>query len=207
MTSPTVYVRKRPSSEPPLIETTDVHEIQGMLMEGMPVTRVPRNLHCLLLGPLSATRAELLLAGRTDDAYNVQNIINTLQIAGVKPGDYPVGTRPATSASVRTNKLPLISGNTIEKKGCEVFWNNEIQRFMDLRAEDLESLEHKYDSKISQLEKAPKPRIVARATSALVSLREKRQCQRHGKLQTRGQNSPDEYNTTSKLMKGLKKGE
>lgn len=178
MTSPTVYIRKtRDSHLSVMIETTDIHEIQNMLLSGVPISRVPVNLHSSLLGPLSATRTEFLIAGKIDEAHKVHDIINELQLSAVKP----TRSRPSTTSSLKREKLSLIQSmkdstkpsDLLEKKGCEIFWNNEIQRFIDMKAEDLESLENKYGEKIAVIENRRKPTITARATSALVSLRAK----------------------------------
>lgn len=167
-------------ADPPLIETRDPRAIVEQLLNGLPLSRVPRELHPSLLVPLSAAKTENLVAGRVDTARMIQTLIHDLDITVVKPDPIRVRSGPRATTPL-PQKLPLISTmrSASEQKfrldlaACEDYWNAEIKRYDEMRKEALDAISRRFDAQVAEIEAAPAPRHATRPSSALQQLREK----------------------------------
>lgn len=176
--------KKRP---PPLpqIQTRDPREIVQLLLDGLPLSRVPKDLHIPLLVQLSAAKTENLVAGNITTARRLQNMMRQLDISVVKPAPSP--RRPATARPECFSRSSLVSslsgGDTsllakqsksrLELAATTDYWNVEIGRYDEMRESAFTELESRYRDLIKSVDAEPRREPAPRPTSALIQLQEK----------------------------------
>ena len=167
-------------ADSPLIETRDPRAIVDELINGLPLARVPRDLHPSLLVPLSAAKTENLVAGRADTVRKLQSLIRDLDISVVKPDPIRRRTGPRATTPL-PKKLPLLSTMRqaseqkfrVELAACEEYWNDEIKRYDEMRQDAVDAVSRRFDAQVAEVESAPAPRHVQKPSPALQQLREK----------------------------------
>ena len=182
---------RRKIQPPPLpqVETRDPRELVHMLLNGLSLSRVPKDLHVPLLVQLSAAKQENLVAGRIENARKLQSLMRQLDVSVIRPEPvHPLGgRRPATAGPERTSRLSLISSlrespasieakvskTQLELTACQDYWNTEIGRYDEMKQDAFDALAARLKRQLAEVDAEPRKVPKPRATSALVELQEK----------------------------------
>ena len=168
--------RRLAPAHPPLIETRDPRAIVEELINGLPLARVPRDLHPSLLVPLSAAKNENLVAGRVDTVRTLQSLIHNLDISVVKPD--PRRVRATTPLPKKLSLLSTMRQASeqkfrVELAACEEYWDNEIKRYDEMRQDAVDAVSRRFNAQVAEVRSQPAPRHVQKPSPALQQLREK----------------------------------
>ena len=179
------WLKIRERSSPPgpaQVSTADVREIVARLANGdISLDSVPRGLHARLLMPLSSAKTEKLFSGKIEAARRIRNIMHNLDFSGSACHQHMRPMRPSLASTLLVDEPENDDEKEVkfraDVESAELFWNNEVAHFNELRAAEMEKLREQQERKISEFIRRPRTRNISRSSirplSSAVALREK----------------------------------